>query len=1494
MNKFKRFQFQRKPVSLLGLAAILPLLGLFFADLPLTFSQPQPGSNGPKLELQQGDHICIIGNTLADRMQHDGWLETYFYSRFPKHDLVFRNLGFSGDELTLRLRSMDFGSPDQWLSGSAPVPQPKKLKDLSKVSPNRFGLTKTKADVVFAFFGYNESYAGEKGIPKFKQDLSNFISHTLKQKYNGKSAPRLVLFSPIAHEDLKNPNLPDGKENNKRLELYTQAMSEVAVNNNVTFVDLFHPSKALYAKSQEPLTLNGVHLNEHGNKLIAEVIDQALFGQEPAPKREAGYLEKIRQAVKDKNFYWFNRYRTVDGYSTFGERAFLKFTNGQSNYEVVQRELEALDVMTSNRDKLCWAVAQGRTYKVDDSNTPEFYPVITNLPGKLPGGKHLFLDGETAIEKMKVAKGMKVSLFASEKEFPDLINPVAMAWDTKGRLWVACWATYPHWKPKEPMNDKLIILEDTNGDGRADKQTIFAGDLHCPTGFEFYNGGVLVAQAPGLVFLKDTDGDDKYDQKIRVLDGLDSADTHHTANSFVLDPGGALYFQEGTFHHTQVETPWGPTTRCANAGVFRYEPRNHKFEVYVNFGFANPHGHVFDRWGQDVVVDGTGAVPFHGTLFSGQTDFPNRHGNPPHLYKQKTRPCPGMEILSSGHFPDENQGNLLVGNVIGFHGILQYKFKDKGASFEGIEVEPIVSSSDPNFRPSDIKVGPDGAIYFSDWQNPIIGHMQHNLRDPNRDVIHGRIYKVTYEGRPLLKPAKIAGEPVEKLLDLLKSPQDRVRYWTKIELGGRDTKEVIPAVQKWITTLDKKDANYEHHLMEALWMHQYHNVVNEGLLKRMLRSSDFRARAAATKTLCYWRDRVKEPLKLLQVQINDTHPRVRLEAIRALSFFHDEEAMTIAVELLAHPDDEYLRFTFNETMNTLERRFGSAKLDRKNVAASLLNMLEKGKVDPNREPLLIETICKLGGEKELATIWARAAKPQVYSPALRENIFAWLTEAAATRKVKPKVSSTEVAAVLKETAYKDSLQIEAIRLAAAWNIKESGTTLRQLASDGKAKLGIRFAAIDGLTKLADADSKKTLQELTAATQPIAVRFRAAVALSQFDLDAAASAAASALAAAKESDDLGPVVEGFLVRKNGGKKLGEALEKSKISADTAKQILKEMYLAGQNDPALSGVVSKLAGLGASPKPPTAEEVNELIKLVQAKGDAKRGEFVFRRADLGCLKCHSINKAGGNIGPDLGPIGGSSPVDYIIRSILDPNQSIKEEYLTKLIATTNGQFITGIEVERNKNQVVLKDATGKIHRIPVAEIDEETKGKSLMPEGVTQILTKNELLDLIAFVSVLGKPEGPYANPKVPTIQRWKVLRKVPASLLTGIPNRDEVRDAILQAAPESWQTAYSQFNGNLLLEGLRKADAPKVLYLQGEIQVVQAGPVELKVNSSEKTVFWVDEEPYEKQGKAVVDLSPGRHRITVRVVVETAKTPTLSVELGKPADSKAHFEVVHGE
>ena len=198
--------------------------------------------------------------------------------------------------------------------------------------------------------------------------------------------------------------------------------------------------------------------------------------------------------------------------------------------------------------------------------------------------------------------------------------------------------------------------------------------------------------------------------------------------------------------------------------------------------------------------------------------------------------------------------------------------------------------------------------------------MQHSIRDPNRDAQHGRIWRVTYSKKPLLKDPNIADASVPELLDLLKTYEDQVRYRVRRELRVRDTNEVIAALNKWVAGLDPKDENYQHNLLEALWVRQSLDVVDVDFLKKMLQSPEPKARAAATRVLCYWRDRVDNSLDLLQVQINDENPRVRLEAIRALSFYHDPRALEIAVESLIHPQDYYLEYALKETMDTLEKR----------------------------------------------------------------------------------------------------------------------------------------------------------------------------------------------------------------------------------------------------------------------------------------------------------------------------------------------------------------------------------------------------------------------------------------------------------------------------------------------------------------------------------------------------------------------------------------------
>ena len=776
-----------------------------------------------KFEFKKGDSVCLIGNSLPDRFNHDGWFEAVLQSELKGKEVRFRNLGFTGDTVKERPRNQGFPSPETYL----------------KIC---------EADVIFAFFGYNESFKGEKGLESFMNDLSGMIDNYTKLKPNGESAPRIVLFSPIAHENLNSPNLPDGKANNVRLEEYSKAIKAVADKKSVTFVDLFNPTKELYSKSKEALTINGVHLNALGNRHVAQVIAEGLLGKTLKVEDD---MEKLRRSVTYKNWFWFNRYRATDGNDVWGGRSGLKFVDGQSNADVLRHELKMLDVMTSNRDPKIWATALGSNFTVDDSNVPPPVAVKSNIGGKSRSsnkskeGNAIYSSPEETLKKLRVPEGFKVNLFAHEKMFPELVNPVQMSVDTKGRLWVAAWKTYPKWEPLKEMSDRLLILPDEDRDGVADKAITFA-KIHNPTGFEFWNGGVLVGSAPDIWFLKDTDGDDVADLRIKMVGGIDSADTHHAMNNFQYGPDGGLYYQRGVFHVSNVETPWTTPHKSGASAMYRFNPRTFTFSQHAG-NSPNPHGISFDRWGYHYATDGTGGRSYQ--VVPKGNGFAMRG-----LLKKEVRPVASSGIISSANFPDDKQQCFMLCNTIGFLGLKHYKLTRNPETGEvnGQPLGDLFVSDDRNVRPSDADFGSDGALYVSDWHNVIIGHMQHNIRDPQRDHNHGRIYRVVNTAKPLQKPVSIDGEPINVLLNTLKHPIDGVRYRTRIELSEHPTDPLVEEINKWVSNFDAKNPTQAHHMLEALWVLQAHNVKDDKLMGTLLTSADPNVRRAAKTVQHFW------------------------------------------------------------------------------------------------------------------------------------------------------------------------------------------------------------------------------------------------------------------------------------------------------------------------------------------------------------------------------------------------------------------------------------------------------------------------------------------------------------------------------------------------------------------------------------------------------------------------------------------------------------------
>jgi len=893
------------------------VLVILIAGFTLQF---KPTGN-PPLVVKKDSHIVLIGNNLGSRMMNYGHFETELHLRYPEHNLFIRNMCDGGNTPGFRPHA---SRPSPWAFPGAEKFQTELATPSG--SEGHFDtedqwLTRLKADVVIAFFGYNESFEGTQGLENYKAELDAFIKHTLTQQYNGHSTPQLAVVSPIAFEDLSSQyDLPDGKKENVNLSLYAAAMKEVAAANNVVFAEVYTPTKKWFDTTDKPLTIDGSQLSEEGYERFAPLLADLVFGK-VAVKNEANRAS-VRSAVLEKNWMWHNDIKIPNGVHAYGRR-YNPF--GPDNYPA---EIKKIREMTLIRDTAIWRAVKGEQMNLSksDAKTTSLPEVKTNYNAGKNGNLN-YLSGTEAVNTLKMAPGFKIDLFASEQEFPDLAKPFQLTFDTKGRLWVATMPSYPHYKPGDTKpNDKLIVLEDTDGDGKADKQTIFADGLHLPVGFEITADGVYLSQGTNFMLLKDTDGDGRADKKEILLSGFDDHDTHHNIHAFTVDPSGAIYMGEGVFLHTDVETSYGPV-RATNGGFYRYSPQLRKLERTAQPYVPNPWGIAFDDWGQNFYAATSSpdvrwmmpasVKPRYGVETPASRDLVQ----PEH----SVRPTAGLEFVSSRHFPDEWQGDFLINNTIGFLGTKQHTLTDDGTGYKSRHRQDLMVSTDKNFRPVAMQFAPDGSLFVADWHNILIGHMQHNARDPLRDHVHGRIYRITYPSRPLVVPPKVDGASISALLENLKLPEYRARYRTRAELRGRKAAEVLPQLKTWVAGLDKNDPKYEHHVLEALWVSWGLNKVDRQLLLDMLRAKDYHARAAAVRVLRYTGHQIPDQQELLMQAAADKHGRVRLEAIVAASWLSPQKGLAVLNEAGKSEIDDWMKPAYETAMAHLNGRSAAEK-----------------------------------------------------------------------------------------------------------------------------------------------------------------------------------------------------------------------------------------------------------------------------------------------------------------------------------------------------------------------------------------------------------------------------------------------------------------------------------------------------------------------------------------------------------------------------------------
>lgn len=1198
------------------------------------------------LKIRKGDRIALVGNTLIERSQFFGYFETMLHQRYPQHNLIIRNLAWSADTPDLQPRPENFADQDQHL-------------------------THEKADVIFAGYGFNESFEGAEGLQSFRESLTRYVRSLKSKAFNGEHAPQIVLVSPTANENIG--GVPAAAHNNKNIQLYVDAIRDVAAAEQVAFADVFQDTLQAFRPAETDFTLNGVHLLEAGYEVFARSLYRAVFSEDAS-----AINEQLRQTVIDKNRQYFRRYRPLNTFYYTGGRnkayGYLDFLPAMKNF----------DILTSNRDKAAWKAASepARETRIDDSNLPP-------LPEtKESRGANRWITAAEELKEFKIDPRFEVNLFAGEEEFPDIAAPIQMRWDGRGRLWVSCSTTYPHVYPGNEPNDRLVILEDVDGDGKADKSTVFADDLHIPLSFEFGDGGVYVSEMPHLTFLKDTDGDGKADFRQELLTGFGTEDSHHALHDFTWTPDGDLIFRESIFHHSQIETPYGPV-RQQNSGWFRFDPARHHLTSFGTYHSTNPWGVTFDDWGQHMASHPVYAAAFHSL----DPPFPEQHPKPAGL-RAYSGTC-GQEFVDFATFPDELRGHFIKARYKPTNRIEILKWKEGKFGFDEEYVSDLIFSSNLSFIPVDLRYGPRGAMYVCDWYNPVKGHAQYSLRDERRDRHSGRIWRITARGKELQPMPKIEGASCEELLSLLKRPEYRIRFLAKRELRAvAKTLDSADAIDQFVNELDPTDPRYRHHQLEALWAYRCMRfngrfldgdivtgpVVTNGaaafpsakdaprsihLLHELLACDNHLARAAAVEQLRYWHrelyyEDLLKPRELLVRAANDENGIVRMQAAIACSYISTPEALDACLQTLNHPAEGHLAYAIQCALgsHTLRRHWEN---NPKYNISRILNRLKRS--SELKEPTPSASQAQFDNQKNVRTVRISC---------MPERMLYTVNQIRVEPGQPVKIIFTNPDATDHNLVIVQPGALAEVGMAANAMARDPKNANSDFIPADKKELILQASPMIGPTRKSQVHVMRFHAPDAAGIYPFVCTFPGHWIVMKGDMIVAESEAQaeSLLAARKPS------------------------------------IVKEWKMTD-------------------------------FENVETKADEEtmmRGMQAFVKAR--CNQCHVVAGHGVNLGPDLSDVSKRFKDVKLLQQIIEPSSDINKKYQNHQFILKNGKVVTGIIVQETPAEykvVANLLIPNQFVRVRREQIDEQIPSRiSPMPAGLANVLTKAEILDVVSFL------------------------------------------------------------------------------------------------------------------------------------------------------------------
>jgi len=1261
--------------------------------------------------LEPGDTVALTGQTDTARSRIDASLETALSLRFATAKPRFRNMAWEGDTVFEQWRDIAFGT---WADQLAAI----------------------DASVIVAQFGQMEA------IDSKAADISRFIGayERLLHEFSNQTE-RIVLVSPRPFEKPELGSFPNHVGKNTLVERYVEAIRDLAARRGYLFVDLYQSVKKGDLTGR--LTKNGVHLTPDAHARVATVIARQLGVERREGTGPAG-LTVLIETIREKNRLWFDNWRPMNWAFAFGDRTSQPFSRPHGERPALRIELEEFKPLVANAERRIAEITEAITTAkaLPDPTAPS-----SRKKTATPDAKETRRRVDEQLASFQIADEYEIELFASEAD--GVVNPLHMRWDDSNRLWILCAPTYPHIEPGKRPRDYVLVCEDTDRDGRADRFHRFAEDLFMPQGIEFGNGGVYLAEATELVHLRDTDGDGRADSREVVLSGFGTADSHQMINGLSWGPNGALWFTQGHHVYSHVETPWG-ISKLHKAGVWRYRPRTGRLDAFFNLSTAglNCQSVDFDDFGQVFHNSAALSEGFYTVAGMIPTSNPRRYWS---LSPPKPRNT-GIEIIGTTHLPENLQGTLVFSGYIS-NDVQLRKLVDENSGFATRALPNLMKSTRLDFRPVCTRIGPDGAIYICDWYNPIIGHYQASYRDPRRDKTHGRVWRVTAKDRPLAKPVDLTKLPIPQLLDAQRSPERLVRRNAQRRLFDLPTAKVVESVDTWLAALDRTAPDYERLVLFAVGVLEAHEVVRPKLLSQLLEADDPRVRAYGVRVVGNWASRLDRPLDLLRQSIRDAHPRVRLETVVACSYVDSPHAIEVAAQAVDMPMDRFLDYALKQAVVALKPKWlpalerGELHFDgqigrlrfvletdgTRDVVGFVHKLAFNDSVSKDQRSSLLTLLVEIGSPRDLIEVWK--------SGHLDPTVLASFARAATIHGRKP-LGITKAHLTPHLHSRHEWLRAGALRLAGLWHIVDLQDRVAAVLDSPREPPSVVRAAIDALPRLTGVRAVPRLVARTAPDQLSEIRQAASAALATVDLEESASAAARLLAESKEQSLSVGVLAPLLEQRGGTRLLALAFDRIKLSADAAKLIHRALSTAGRSDAELLAALNRAIGIESIDRPYDAEFVRKLAAEAMEKGDVARGQKIFSSSLANCTGCHRHENRGGDTGPDLTAIGAGRSAELLTESILFPNRQIREGYMSRLVVTNDGRVVTGYTLKETVDELHLRDtATNKIRRIAKNKIMSITDAGSVMPKGVTSALTRPELLDLVRFVSSLGRSSTP---------------------------------------------------------------------------------------------------------------------------------------------------------